>query len=324
MGKINRISLSLFWLILTVSLAIWWFTLGLRQTKTISELSLELGEPNQYTSSGLLEKQSRMLWMEGTFFISMLTLGGSVLIWFSYQDIKRNQLIQDFFSTVTHEMKTPLAGLRLQVEGLMEDLSGSKEYSNILKRALKESDRIESQMDKAFYLASLMRSETLFIEKVSINTIKYSLQDTFPDVKWTLPQEIFLKVDKRAMESIFSNLFENAYKHGLATKIQIVVQPIDLSKSEIGIFQDRTNLINKYINNKQAHEKRVKLSIKDNGRGFQGNLSQIGKPFIRSSSTSGSGIGLYIVKQLISKMNGKIFFSSDETGFDVRIDLPMH
>ncbi|MCG9874904.1 MAG: HAMP domain-containing histidine kinase [Leptospiraceae bacterium] len=322
MGKINRISLSLFWLILTVSLAIWWFTLGLRQTKTISELSLELGEPNQYSSSGLLEKQSRMLWMEGTFFISMLTLGGSVLIWFSYQDIKRNQLIQDFFSTVTHEMKTPLAGLRLQVEGLMEDLSGSKEYSNILKRALKESDRIESQMDKAFYLASLMRSETLFIEKVSINSIKYSLQDTFPDVKWTLAQESFLKVDKRAMESIFSNLLENAYKHGLATKIHINVEPIVLSKSDLGIYQERTSLINKYLGKKQSHEKHVKISIKDNGRGFQGNLSHIGKPFIRSSSTSGSGIGLYIVKQLISKMNGKIFFHSDTTGFEVRIELP--
>lgn len=324
MGKINRISLSLFWLILTVSLAIWWFTLGLRQTKTISELSLELGEPNQYSSSGLLEKQSRMLWMEGTFFISMLTLGGSVLIWFSYQDIKRNQLIQDFFSTVTHEMKTPLAGLRLQVEGLMEDLSGSKEYSNILKRALKESDRIESQMDKAFYLASLMRSETLFIEKVSINSIKYSLQDTFPDVKWTLAQESFLKVDKRAMESIFSNLLENAYKHGLATKIHINVEPIVLSKSDHGIYQDRTSLINKYIGKKQLHEKQVKISIKDNGRGFQGNLSHIGKPFIRSSSTSGSGIGLYIVKQLIRKMNGRIFFYSDATGFEVRIELPIY
>lgn len=302
MGKINRISLSLFWLVLTVSLAVWWFTLGLRQAKTISELSLALGEPNEFINSELLEKQSRMIWMEGTFFLSLLTLGGSVLIWFSYQDLKRNQLIQDFFSTVTHEMKTPLAGLRLQVEGLMEDLSENKEYSNLLKRALKESDRIESQMDKAFYLASLMRSESLFIEKVSMQDIQHSLQETFPNVEWSMKQDIILQADKRAFESILSNIFENAYKHGLASKITVSM--------------------NKILKEKDMNK--IKISIQDNGRGFQGNISQIGKPFIRYSSTSGSGIGLYIVKQLVGKMKGNVYFSSSDQGFQVLLELPIY
>jgi signal transduction histidine kinase len=320
MGKINRISLSLFWLILTVSLAIWWFTLGLRQTRTISDLSSALGEPNQYINSGILEKQSRMLWMEGTFFITMLTLGGSVLIWFSYQDLKRNELIQDFFSTVTHEMKTPLAGLRLQVEGLMEDLSENKEYSNLLKRALKESDRIESQMDKAFYLASLMRSESLFIEKVSFLDIKYTLSETYPDVKWTIPKDVFLRVDKRAMESILSNLLENSYKHGLASKLSITIDENLTNNSTDKMLSQGKNLLN---DSKKKHSN-VKIRIQDNGRGFQGNLSQIGKPFIRYSSTSGSGIGLYIVKQLVGKMKGQVFFHSNETGFQVILELPKY
>jgi signal transduction histidine kinase len=295
--KINRISLSLFWLVLTVSLAIWWFTLGLRQAQTISDLSLALGEPYNTLSSNLMLKQTRMIWMEGTFFIILLSLGGAVLVWFSYLDLKRNQLIQDFFSTVTHEMKTPLAGLRLQVEGLMEDLSENKEYSNLLNRALKESDRIESQMDKAFYLASLMRSEALFIEKIDLNSIRQYILDTFPAVEWLQEKSIIILADRKAMESILQNLIENSYKHGFASKIRIVIQK----------------------ENKQF----LSIQVMDNGRGFQGFVSQIGKPFLRISSSSGTGIGLYIVTQLIKKMKGQVNFNSNDSGFSVKILLPL-
>jgi signal transduction histidine kinase len=321
--KINRISLSLFWLVLTVSLAIWWFTLGLRQAQTISDLSLALGEPYNTLSSNLMLKQTRMIWMEGTFFIILLSMGGAVLVWFSYLDLKRNQLIQDFFSTVTHEMKTPLAGLRLQVEGLMEDLSDNKEYSNLLNRALKESDRIESQMDKAFYLASLMRSEALFIEKVDLNNIKQFILNTFPSVEWIQEKTYIIQADRKAMESILQNLIENSYKHGFASKVRIEInneKKCDYNTDFKNLFLSK---IVKFISIYYHHKPSLRIQVIDNGRGFQGFVSQIGKPFLRISSSSGTGIGLYIVTQLIQKMKGKIYFLSNATGFSAKIILPL-
>jgi signal transduction histidine kinase len=293
--KINRIYLSVFWLVLTVSLGVWWLFLGLRQANTISELTQALGEPYSTLGYNLLEKQSRMIWMEGAFFISMLTLGGSVLIWLSYRDLQLHQLIQDFFSTVTHEMKTPLAGLRLQVEGLLEDLGEDSPHATILKRALNDSDRIESQMDKAFYLASIMRSESLYLEKTEIQEIQEIFTETYPQVTWLFQESKPIFADKRALESILKNLIENATKHGQATEIQIHVQ---------------------------TDPKSTKILVSDNGAGFKGDWKNLGKPFIRHSTTSGTGIGIYIIKGLVKKMNGQISFQSDKKGFHVRIDLP--
>ncbi|MCC5816453.1 MAG: HAMP domain-containing histidine kinase [Leptospira sp.] len=294
--KINRIYLSVFWLILTVSLGIWWFYLGLRQANTISDLTIAMGSPYSDLGNSLLQKQSRMIWMEGTFFIVMLSLGGSLLIWFTYRDIQRNNLIQDFFSTVTHEMKTPLAGLRLQVEGLLDDLGETSEYSYVLKRAVKESDRIESQMEKAFYLASIMRSESLFLERTNIGEMKFALEESYPQVDWEIKEDIDWLADKKALESILKNLIENSYKHGIATKVTVSV------KSEGG---------------------KVCLFVDDNGQGFHGNMKDLGKPFQRHSSTSGTGIGIYIINGLIKKMNASIQFRSDEIGFHVKISLPI-
>jgi len=293
--KINRIYLSVSWLVLTVSLGIWWLFLGLRQANTISELTHALGEPYTTLGYNLLEKQSRMIWMEGAFFIGMLTLGGSVLIWLSYRDLQRNQLIQDFFSTVTHEMKTPLAGLRLQVEGLLEDLGEDSPHAYILKRALNDTDRVESQMEKAFYLASIMRSESLYLEKTEINEIQEIFTETYPQAKWFHQESKPIFADKRALESILRNLIENACKHGHATEIQLHVQ---------------------------TNSESTNIRISDNGKGFKGDWKNLGKPFIRHSTTSGTGIGFYIIIGLIKKMNGEINFQSDENGFHVRIDLP--
>lgn len=280
--------------------------MGLRQVETISDLTQALGGPNRELSQNLVEKQSRMIWMEGTFFILLLSLGGSLLVWFSYRDLQRNKLIQDFFSTVTHEMKTPLAGLRLQVEGLMEDLGENSPHSHLLKRAVKESDRIESQMDKAFYLASIMRSESLFLEETFLEEIQSGLQECFPRVEWRPPHKKTIpngkgdipgiRADKKALESILKNLIENSYKHGKAERVVLSA-----------LYQGDTAI----------------LKIDDNGSGFQGNWENLGKPFMRHASTSGTGIGIYIIRGLVDKMKGNIVFSSDEKGFHAEIHLPI-
>lgn len=293
--KINRIYLSVFWLLLTVSLGIWWFYLGLKQAHTISELTLAMGKPYSDFGNRILDKQSRMIWMEGTFFLILLSMGGSLLIWLSYRDHQRNAMIQDFFSIVTHEMKTPLAGLRLQVEGLLEDLGDSSEHSSILKRAIKDSDRIESQMEKAFYLASIQRSESLFLEKTNLEEMKFAIQESFPNVEWNTEMIVDWYADKKALESILRNLIENSYKHGHATQVKIF-----MSEKE-----------NKKI-----------LNVQDNGQGFHGNPNELGTPFVRLASTSGTGIGIYIIKGLIKKMKGTIHFYSTAKGFLAEIYIP--
>lgn len=285
-----RMIFALSWLTLTLSLGVWWWILGLRQARTISEIS------TNDKSHEELSRVSRMLKLEGSFFLFMLGVGGVTLAMFSYRDYKRALLITDFFTTVTHEMKTPLASLQLQVEGLIEDNPNSP-ITNKFKKLLIENKRIESRMDKAFYLASLMQGEKLFLENFRFSELFRGLQDEFPILKLSMEMdsEPNLYGDKKALESILKNIFENSMRHGQASEIHIQVT--------------------KYS------DKKVNIRIIDNGMGFHGNWKEITTPFMRHTNTSGTGIGLYIAKKLLEKMNGKLTLAPSEIGFTAILTL---
>ncbi|TGN20030.1 sensor histidine kinase [Leptospira idonii] len=282
---------SLAWLSLTISLGIWWWVLGMRQAKTISEIS-------KTSESRLeLERMNRMLKLEGSFFLTMLAGGGITLAFLSYRDHKRSKLISDFFSTVTHEMKTPLASLQLQIEGLIDD-NPNLPITKRLEKLLKENKRIESRMAKAFYLASLMQGEPLYLETFQAEELFEHLKMDFPNLQMEIQSESKrpIRGDKRALESILKNLVENAVLHGKAT--QITIQSLN-------------------ANTNKAH-----IQVTDNGTGFQGEWSQLGEPFLRHTVTSGTGIGLYIAKKLMEKMKGKLILKPLDTGFMATLELP--
>lgn len=289
-----RMIFSIAWLVMTVSLGVWWWVLGIRQAKTISEISVS---SESYSE---LARVSWMLKLEGSFFISLLTLGGITLTLLSYRDQKRSKLITDFFSTVTHEMKTPIASLQLQIEALLED-SKNKDLQIRLKKLWKENNRIESQMANAFYLASLMQGEPLFVESVTPKEIKESFDHNETNLKWIFHSDpnVKLSVDKKAFESILKNLVENSRRHGKASSVEIHVE--------------------KKMNTKG--NQKICFCIQDNGQGFSGNLKQLGIPFLRHKQTSGTGIGLYIVKKLVEKMKGDLLFKNMETGFLVQMEF---
>src|SRR4051812_46533676 len=98
------------WLLFTVSLAVWWLVHGLMQTKKFAVLSPEISER--------LIREQRMLYGEGPTPILFLIAGGIALWNYNRREQARNNQVKEFFGTLTHELKTPLASLRIQVESL--------------------------------------------------------------------------------------------------------------------------------------------------------------------------------------------------------------
>ena len=192
-------------------------------------------------------------------------------------------------------MKTPLASLRLQAESL-EELLSSNRHKTLVKRLINDSGRLELQMDKALYLASISRSEKLYAEHIQIKEIYSQLGAYFENLEFLGETNYSISGDRRALESIFRNLIENAFNHGDAEKVEIN-----------SILKDDYALI----------------KLQDNGNGFRGDLHKIGKLFFRHNSRSGSGVGLFLVKTLVSKMKGSVSFSNTSTGFKVEIILPL-
>ncbi|MCB1173243.1 MAG: HAMP domain-containing histidine kinase [Leptospiraceae bacterium] len=301
LGK-HRTLLSLAWLVFTVSLGIWWFYLALSNTDELINLTRQLGEADHLQELSRYARQRNMIQLEGIVFLAMLFSGGVILIWMVHRDNKRHRLIQDFFSTLTHEMKTPLTSLQLQVESLLED-SQDKELQARLKKVLDQNNRIGIQMSKAFYLASLMRSEQLYIENFRLEPLLQELHWDWPQLELTPPLHYVVRADRRALDSILKNVFDNAVQHGEADRIKITASPL---------------------------EGQIQLQIQDNGRGFPGQIQQLGQAFIRHGRSSGSGIGIYIIKSLLTKMQARVTFKNlqDEEngpvkGFGVTMLLPV-
>ncbi len=293
-SQVKRVLFSVSWLLLTISMGIWWLHLGLRQAGLIADLKKTIGGTVAVAGFDELHRQSRMLRLEGGFFILLLIAGGVTLLWLSYKDDERSKVLKDFFATVTHEMKTPIASLRLQAESLEEDVKSVK-HRNLLKRLIHDTKRIESQIEKALYLASISRSESLYFEKVNLAKEIEGIEMDGLNVQSSVKKDVFVRCDRRALESIFRNLFENAHNHGSASIVEVT---------------------------SNVHEGNALIVIEDNGKGFSGNYSRLGRAFARHGSSSGSGIGLYLVLNLVGSMHGKVFFKRGRKGFRVEIILP--
>lgn len=160
-------------------------------------------------------------------------------------------------------------------------------------KLIESTQRLLVHLDNAMFVAKL--PDKLFHEEVELNSFIRSLARRWSSLDIDCVGDAVIEIDKRIFEAIFQNLFSNSVIHGSASRVEI---KIDDCKDD------------------------VTISFSDNGIGFKGDFSKLGRKFYRSSKTSGSGLGLYIVKELLNKMGGKISFKEQKQGFIAQITIP--
>jgi signal transduction histidine kinase len=282
------------WLVFSVALAIWWLIFGLQQSARLTDLARTASASVSAEIANEVARQHRMLMSEGVTLIILLLCGGAALLWSIGTDLKRARRIQEFLAAFTHDLKTSLSSLRLQTEALEEDLKDSGQ-SRLAKRLVKDTVRLELQLENSLSLAAPESESPLLIENIELSDLLSMLSTYWPDLLVAIEGESIVYADRRALESIFKNLAQNAVVHGRASKIQIDIQ-------------------------RQGPWTNVRFA--DDGRGFRGNFSRLGRMFERHSSTSGSGLGLSLAMQLSSRMGGGLTIIEAQNGFSVEILLP--
>jgi len=288
-GKRNRIVIALvgLWVVFTVTLAGWWLVFGLRQLALLNSLNLE--------GAADFHRHYQMLLWEGGILIISLIGGGLALFYYARREQKRHAQVEEFFAAFTHDAKTALASLRLQAESLREDLAGAKP-SPLLDRLLSDTLRLQLQLENSLFLVNLTRG-TFFLEPINLSDRVDALRHHWPDLAITQSGDGVVMADARALESVLTNLVQNSVMHGRATEVEISV--------------------------KRTNDGRLIVRVTDNGSGFQGDLNQLGGLFVRHTPGSGSGVGLYIVRQLVKRMDGAISFSEESPGgFWAEMDFP--
>ena len=274
------------WVAFTVTLAAWWLIFGLRQLDLINQSNLE--------GAVQLHRHYQMLLWEGGILIVSLIGGGMALFYYARREQKRHAQVEEFFAAFTHDAKTALASLRLQAESLQEDYAESGQ-NPLLDRLLRDTVRLQLQLENSLFLVNLPHGK-FFLEPIPLGERIEALRLHWPDLAITQSGDGMLMADARALESVLTNLVQNAVTHGDATEVDFNVRKSD---------------------------GRLGVTVTDNGRGFPGDVGQLGKLFVRHARSSGSGVGLYIVRQLIKRMNGTIRFrSSESNGFMAEIELP--
>jgi len=288
--KRSRIAIFLvaLWVVFTVTLAGWWLIFGLRQLDLLNQSNLE--------NALQLHRYYQMLLWEGGILIASLIGGGLALFYFARREQKRHAQVEEFFAAFTHDAKTALASLRLQAESLQEDYANSAP-NPLLDRLLGDTLRLQLQLENSLFLVNLTRGK-FFLEPINLSACVDTLRRHWPDLNIRQSGDAIVTADARALDSVLTNLIQNAVTHGHATEIEISVKP------------DRKN--------------RTSIAIADNGQGFSGDFKHLGRLFVRHGRGSGSGVGLYIVRQLVKRMNGDIQFENEtHGGFVARFDLPV-
>ena len=291
-----KLSAAVIWLVLTVALAIWWMIFGIQQIKRFVGIQRAANPAIGESISIEIMRQHRMLVSEGSTLITLLLAGGAALLYFIFSEVRRARRIQNFFAAFTHDMKTSLASLRLQAESLEEDLKDVAQ-NKIARRLVKDTVRLELQLENSLLLAS-PEDSLLLIEPCDIHDVLQPLMHHWPELEIVVRGDGIVQGDGRALESIFKNLFQNSVVHGRANRLDVMVETGDPGY--------------------------LRIRVQDNGRGFSGDRSKLGEMFRRHASTSGSGLGLYLARNLTLRMNGifEITDGSQQGGFSLQITLP--
>lgn len=277
---------ALAWLALTVSMTLWWLVFGLEQARKLSALG---GEAEQ-----LLAAQRMFTW-EGGVLIALLLAGGFALVVGIRRERARSREVQDFFLSFTHDLRTALASLRLQAESLQADHSVAADNPNV-ERLLRDAVRLELQLENSLFFAQA--ESGLLPERIDLRDLILGIAEDWPRLTVEVSADANLHADRRALASVLRNIFQNAATHGRATRVIVAV----------------------------SHEAgRVRLTITDDGTGPPADaVIDARRPFSRPAATSGTGMGLFVSRRLVERMNGALECGAPagRGGFEVAVTIP--
>ena len=208
------------------------------------------------------------------------------------------EIRENFLQMASHELKTPVTSLRLQLESMLRTLEKSGEATS-LKRveqktvtALRQLTRLQDLIASLLDVQRLgATGDTLIVTEVdAVMVVHEALARIDSDVRASgcpvtvhAPPQLVVKADPMRLDQVVTNLVTNALKYGRK-------KPVTVTLNREG--------------------ERVFLRIKDEGIGIEApDQARIFERFERAVSGEhfhGFGLGLWIVKSLLEKMGGSI------------------
>jgi len=246
-------------------------------------------EPNRKT----------MVMGEGAVFLFLIVLG----IFQMHKTLSRKEKLhhqqKNFLLSVTHELKSPLASIKLYLQTILKRDLDAEQRKSFITNSLKDIERLDDLVENMLLASkienrsySFPQAEFNFSELLNKVVDRLQVQScNSQTIKACVTPNLYIKGDQIAITSVISNLIENAIKYSPECAVVLV------SLVEQG--------------------DQILLEVADYGPGIpDGEKSRIFEKFYRvgnenTRQTKGTGLGLYIVKKVLAMHQAEVKVSDN-------------
>jgi len=243
----------------------------------------------------------------GIIFFPMIIVGLVLNTTFLIREIRRNEQHDAFINAVTHELKTPLASIRLYLETLKTRKLDETQRENFYDIMLADSDRLLHTVEQILRAGqaghkrrrlspTIIDLGDMVRECLELTRVRYNLAPESLRLDESMNGDrARVAGDADELRAAVSNLLDNAIKY---------------SDKDVHISVEVATL----------DEKRVAVRIADSGIGIpRAQLKRIFKRFYRApglfmARVKGTGLGLFIVYSIVERHGGRVFAESEGVG----------
>jgi len=286
----------------------------------VSIIALVVGWVLVSIAAALGSKNAAFYWAVLAVGVTLLVLGLVGVIVYLALAVKAIALSQrqsNFIDSVTHELKSPLASLKLYLQTLTRRPVPAAEQADFHRFMLQDVERLDTLIDHLLDAAkTLQRTSPTAAEAAAVLQVLEQAADRVAQRHGVPREQIVITAGSRAdglraqgreadLEIVFRNLIDNAVKYSLPDP-QV---EIELEASGRG---------------------RVLVRVIDNGPGIPlSERTQVFRRFVRlgnelERATPGTGLGLFLVKSIVKQLRGRVLVKSRLTrqGTVMEVDLP--
>ncbi len=321
MGKINlspKRALILFIAITTVLIgqAAWWVVFMARLVDEKVQMAIDLGADQSFVDMVHQQEIRRqiMVGSEGLFMLFLVGIGA----WLIYRALVRAEELkfhqQNFLMAVTHELKTPLASIKIYLDTLESAKIPAEKKAGVISRLREDANRLEKLVENVLQAGRFERSGYhLDLGRMNFSQL---VEDSLDNLT-RRPTETPIEIDRRNLEK-----HVDIYGDRLALK-----RAIEAILENALIYNDQAAIRLKVELTRK--NKQVCLKISDNGIGLSkkdvdlifGRFYRVGEELNRNHP--GSGLGLYLCREIVNAHGGKITARSEGLGkgteFSIRL-----
>lgn len=295
------VATTVFWILLVYIITGlgWWFIALERQNRQMTAYQLQQlrpKDPNYSTRFNAIltqEKKKTASYIgEGSTFLFVMLLGAI----FVYREVRRQIRLQlqqqNFMMAVTHELKTPIAVTKLNLETLLKHRLDEQKQQKIIQAALQETNRLDNLATNILVASQLEGGHIQPKESVPLSEIvtraMHDYHHRFPERQWEehIEPGCTITGDTLLLQLLVSNLIENAIK-----------------------YSPREGVITVSL---ERRGRAVWLSVADQGQGIPDEEKRkIFDKFYRTGQettrrTKGTGLGLYLCRKIAEDHNATL------------------